>query len=169
MNKQNIIDKFNEKNIYIIPEEYLKRGWDGILGNSIEEILGIKENNNTSSDLENYEVKTKKNNSNSKITLFNRGNRRKTEKDPYLHWNVPLSYILESFNTGYVDVNINTNKHNLCLEVNSDTIEIIQYPNNKKLYQIYLNDLDNILKTKLKNIILIKSLIDDTKIIVKEL
>ena len=68
-----------------------------------------------------------------------------------------------------MDVNINTNKHNLCLEVNSDTIEIIQYPNNKKLYQIYLNDLDNILKTKLKNIILIKSLIDDTKIIVKEL
>lgn len=57
-----------------------KRGWiqinrknssnDGILGNALEDFLGVKENNKKKPDYDNYEIKTKKNFSNSDISLF---------------------------------------------------------------------------------------------------
>lgn len=44
---------------------------DGLLGNIFEDLFGISENNDNSSDYFEYEFKTKKNESNSLISLFN--------------------------------------------------------------------------------------------------
>lgn len=76
-----IEEKKSYKEILIDFFKYIKSvGWvpftrnqinsDGLLGNILEDLIGIKENNQREADFHGYEIKTKNNDSDSLVTLF---------------------------------------------------------------------------------------------------
>lgn len=146
---EKLIQKVNDVNgIIPISNKYQNRGGDGIIGHAFEEFLEIEENNSVYSDTEEFEIKTKKDTSSSKYTLFNRGKRG-------AHWTINKYYFNQNFGTGYVDVNFNKNIHGLKLYIEEPEI-LMKDKDDTILYRINIyNDLYKRLINKLKNTLVV--------------
>lgn len=77
----------------------LQKGWistrtqesDGLIGNTLEDYLGIKENNDSESDIGDYEIKTQRTSASSLMTLFHLD---PYPRDPY---SPVTQYLVEDF------------------------------------------------------------------------
>lgn len=148
---------FEAKNkIYIIPEDLLLRGGDGILGNSFERILNITENNNSNSDFNFSEIKTKDITSKANDTLIPAGGRSKKGKIKPVWLIEDKFYFLKKYGTGYIDIKYGyKSSYGLCLDILLNKVIIIEEDGNI-IFEITKDDIEKILKRKLENQIYVK-------------
>lgn len=150
INIKDIISKIDKNNEIKIPQRFADRGGDGVLGHSIEESLGIAENNDTRSDTASFEIKTKKDKSNAKTTLFNCGRRG-------VHWSIDKYFFQKKYGTGYIDISSNANCHGLKLDFINDEVQILDTINKIVYYKIKIAEIENIIKKKLKNLMFVEA------------
>lgn len=144
-----------------VPNKYLLRGGDGIAGNSLEEVFSLTENNLSISDFSTFELKTKKDNSKSKTTLFNKGTRK-------THWTIPVDFFKKKYGTGYIDFSVTPNKYDIKVLINDNNLSIVDNDLLFTYFTITLNELEEVLLNKLKNLMMVELSIDKTKLIINK-
>lgn len=144
-----------------IPKKYLLRGGDGIAGSSLEEVFSLPENNYSVSDFSTFELKTKKDSSNAKTTLFNKGSRKS-------HWSIPVDYFKKEYGTGYIDFSVTPNKYNIKISVDDNNILIVNNESLFTYYKINFNEIEEVLLNKLKNLMMVEISINDGKMVINK-
>jgi hypothetical protein len=124
-------------------------GRDGELGNEVESILGIKENNRTESDFPWLEVKTKL--GKTKTTLFtvgrfSRGSNSKIHKGVKYNknWKISQKYLYDNFGANY-EFNTKTEKARIVLTEKSVCIQTIKQD---IIYEITKQELEEVILLK---------------------
>lgn len=146
MSYTTVQNKLSECNHFIDSKKYKERKGDGFVGNGFEEFLGISENNNRYSDLENLELKTKDINKSCLVTLFTSGKQDGNFK-------VPKGYFLKTYGKGNIDFMANlSNLRIIVLE--DDTVQLVDTLKNKVLYEIFRSELEPLFINKLKNLLI---------------
>lgn len=153
-----VMNFFSENPRHQIPPKFLLRGGDGIVGQTTEHILGLAENNRKTSDFADFEIKTKSTKTSSRVTLFNKGTRKKTKKVKETNWNLNPKEFCDTYGTGYIDVSVKENCHGLKLNVSDDRqkVSIVDIIRNKEIYKISKKEIEECIKNKIKNIVYIK-------------
>jgi len=155
--------KFIETNRFSfnIPKKYLLRGGDGIVGSSLEKVFSLSENNYSVSDFSTFELKTKKDNSNSKTTLFNKGTRKS-------HWTIPVDYFKKEYGTGYIDFSTIPNKYNIKVSVDDGNLLIVNNESLFTYYKISISEIEEVLLKKLKNLMMVELSVNNDKMFINK-
>lgn len=153
MNLEEFKEKFKEiMNRGYIPS--LRKGNTGI-GQTLEQLLGLDENNIAGPDLEEIELKAQRKNVSNRVTMFtfNRG-----------AWQIKQNYIVKKY--GYIDpngrpalyctVNSNPNPQGLFLQIDeTDNLMLLNHSDNVVLAQWKLEVLIEQFEKKMPNLIVV--------------
>lgn len=138
-------------------------GRDGELGNELENVLGIKENNETSSDLPWIEIKSKKDEAKTKTSLFSigrfsQGRKSKIYKDEKYgkNWKKTREEIYNKFGANY-EFSTNTEKGYIVLQ--EDKV-LIKDEYDEIVYEVTKKELEETLLLKFGKKVLYANLKD---------